>query len=227
MKGQTISDWIISMEKLSPGLSKSLHSEKRQDIQRLANSGLPVTEGFKISYVNFLKQPKRLIKFLKSYNQFVVRALPNTPKLPRRYKKYLKNYEQASNFLKSVIKTKNIYDVFITHQPSEKYSGIISLSPAIAVVELGTIGLDKFSHGLGTRNGGIFLNSGSNKFSLFETYSTGKRKTSDKLTNYMHQSLRYITKADFPIRQGYFEFLISKEDKIYFVDYKINEGYLV
>jgi len=227
MKGQTISDWIISIDDLYPELSKNLHSEKKQDVRRLANSGLPTTKGFKVSYVNFLKQPKKLIKFLESYNQFVVRALPNTPKLPRRYRKYIRNYEQASDFLKSVIKTKEAYDIFITYQPSEKYSGIISLNPAIAVVELGRIGLDKFSHGLGTRYGGIFHNFGFNKFSLFKTYSTGKRKTSEKLTNYMRQSLMHITKADLPTQQGYFEFLISKEDKIYFVDYKINKGYLI
>jgi len=227
MKGQTISDWIISIDELYPKLSKNLHSEKKQDIRRLANSGLPILKGFRVSYINFLKQPKKLIKFLESYGQFVVRALPNTPKLPRRYRKYIRNYEQASDFLKSIIKTKDIYDIFITYQPSEKYSGMISLNPAIAVVELGRIGLDKFSHGLGTRYGGIFHNSGFNKFFLFKTYSTGKRKTSDKLINHMRQSLMHITKADLLTQHGYFEFLISKENKIYFLDYKINKNYLV
>ena len=83
----TISDWIISMEKKGfKNQAKSFHSKKLEDYQRLKDLNLPTFDDIIVPYNNFKENNKSLEEFLEKYNGFVIRAIPNTKKLPRRYK---------------------------------------------------------------------------------------------------------------------------------------------
>nr|MCK4930057.1 hypothetical protein [Nanoarchaeota archaeon] len=121
-KALTVSDWIIRIRGSHPDLAESMHSTKKQDNERLRNSGLPVYEDFKQPYLNFLKNPKKLIKFLQAHGTVCVRALPRTSKLPRRYKLGVRSLEQATEFLSSSVQDPEIYDILVGEQQPQKYS---------------------------------------------------------------------------------------------------------
>jgi len=226
-KGLTISDWIIGLEERGHALASELHSVKEIDYLRLKLSGLPIYKDFSLSYLRFIEKPRDLISFLNRYEMFVVRALPSTSNLPRRYKKGVKDYRQASEFLNSVInpRKKDLYTILITEQEPQKFAGLIALRPDSAIIEVGMSGLDNFSHGLGKRWVGCFDNEGINKFRAREYKTSYKIPINEKIKEIMNKALIYIKRSKRIHNQGYFEFIVTKDDEIKFVDYKINKAY--
>jgi hypothetical protein len=226
-KGKTISDWVIGLDSRENKLADRLHSVKKQDNLRLANSGLPVYAVFGISYADFLKKPKSLIDFFNSYDMFCVRALPRTSQLPRRYKLRVKSLEEATEFLKSVVGNKiDIYDVLANEQQDQKFAGMIILKPDMATVEIGRSGLDRFSHGEGKRYVGIFNNEGLNKFRARKFLGNYKRPITLQIKTLMNRALRCIKSTKIIDNKGYFEFIVTDKNEIKFLDYKISEGYV-
>jgi len=224
-KTLTISDWVIGMGDSHPDLAESLHSTKKQDNERLRNSGLPIYADFRLPYLKFLENQRKLIKFLQAHGTVCVRALPRTPKLPRRYKLGVKSLDQAVEFLNSSIQDPEIYDILVSEQQPQKYSGIIILKPDQAVIEIGRLVLDKFSHGDGKRYVGNFDNEGINKFRARGFSGNYQLPISPKIKTLMNRALRCIKSSKEICNKGYFEFIVTDKNEIKFLDYKVAKGY--
>ena len=224
-KALTVSDWVIGVGDSHPDLAESLHSIKKQDNERLRNSGLPILENLAINYLDFLKTPRRLRSFFQDHGLFAIRALPRTSQLPRRYKLGVESLEEATKFLSSAINDKKIYDILMTKQQPQKYSGIIILKPDQAVIEIGRLGLDRFSHGDGKRYVGDFDNEGINKFRVRGFSGNYELPIGPKIKTLMNRALRCIKSSKEICNKGYFEFIVTGKNKIKFLDYKVAEGY--
>ena len=81
MSGKTMSDWEKQVRAI--GLSDyadSIHTNKTEDLQNLANSKLPQSNWISVPYTKFNKRNKELTSFLNKYIQlgegFVVRLIP-------------------------------------------------------------------------------------------------------------------------------------------------------
>lgn len=221
----TISDWVIKMKDSHSDLAESLHSTKKQDNERLRDSGLPIYEDIKLSYQDFLKNPVKIKEFLQTYGNVCVRALPRTSKLPRKYKLNVKSLEEATEFLDSSVQDPKIYDILVSEQQAQKYSGVIILTPDTATIEIGKSRLDRFSHGDGKRYVGTFDNIGLNKFKPKDFSGNYKLPINLRIKTLMNRALHCIKSSKEICNRGYFEFVVTDQNDIKFLDFKVAEGY--
>ena len=230
---KTISDYVVKLRSL--GLEKqaeNFHTEKIKDMERLRKSGLPQFNWLKLPYSEFNIQNTELIDFLSKYNGFVIRALPTEQGykkgFTRRSKRGFFSFEDCKDFLTSIIKTnRNYYDVGITNWEPTKCGGII-ISKAENLRAEFDIELDQLEHGE------------TIPFISFLIDFTKLGHISDKTTHYLKQTFKNeklsrkvldcltLNKDSFnPLfKRGYFEFVITKTNKIRFLDYKVNPMYL-
>jgi hypothetical protein len=225
---KTMSDWIIAMQtKGLESLAKSIHTNKIEDAKRLENSGLPVFKGMRLPYREFHKQNQDLIKFLKSCEGVVIRALPINPKLPRRYKIGVRSFEECEEFLRHHVKKGQEYEVYITEWEAQERSAIIISNPKEVRLEVGRCNLDELSH---EENCSLSCRIDLTRIGHLENKTEWGKKGDKKDRKTMQKALRdlELTRDTFnPLfRRGYFELVLTQSGKIKFVDYKINPMYL-
>ncbi len=232
--GGTVSDWIIEME--NAGLDKIatlFHSEKLQDYKRLKESGLPTFDDFIIPYNQFDKGNKTLKDFLSKYEGFVIRAIPNTKELPRKYKIGVYSFDDCLDFLTKNVQRehKEKYSVLLTDHEPTTWAGIIISKPQDVLIEVAQSGLDELSHGQVTPSGGYFAKHGCNHFRSmrYNTEDVQQKILMWRAMQYLRKDLQSDSDL-FPniaFKKGYFEFVTTeRNDRIKFLDYKVNEMYL-
>jgi len=227
--GKTISDWLIVAEQEQIDID-GFHTVKLEDYQRLKNSGLPVFNDFQLPYSQFNRNNVELTNFLSIYKGFVIRLLPNTKKIPRKYKIGVKSFEECKNFLEKSAEGEDkwIYIVLLTEYELSKGSGIIISNPREVRVEIGDFGIDELSHGKDPLISCLIDLTGIGH--ITDKMQWGKNKWTLENEREVLRSLRHIelTRDIFnPLyMRGYFEFVISEDKRIRFLDYKTNENYL-
>lgn len=229
VKGQTMSDWIISMkEKGLRDFATSLHSEKIEDSKRLENSGLPVFRGLRLDYQDFNEQNHSLMNFINSCRKgVVIRALPQTPNLPRRYKIGAQGYCECEQFLRRNVVKDNNYVVYITEWEPQNRAAIIISNPKRVLVEVGKCSLDDLSHG---GNFTLSCNIDLTSVGHLENKIIWTKRGDHKDQKVMKKALRTLelTRDSFNpyFKRGYFELVSTISGHVKFVDYKVNEMYL-
>ena len=225
--GETMSDWVITGKKF--GL-EYLATDKFEDYERLIESGLPRFDDFKIHYKEFKKGNKGLKGFLAKHKYFTIRAIPNTKDIPRRYKVGVGSFDECQKFLeKNIQKGKEgIYSILITeHEPTYK-SGIIISRDKDVLIEIGDFQLDELSHGRTPSAGctiDLLIFGSINKKTTWHIQASLENKSLVKKALNCIKTGRNA--LDYNFMKGYFEFVVTeKEDKIKFLDFKINEMYL-
>ncbi len=229
MPGKTISDYVIALrEKGLENLAADLDTIKAKDYQRLKNSGLPVYADFSLQSTEFSEKNKKLMKFLSQYPRVTIRALPKTSALPRRYKICVRGYKECSEFLEQEVpkNKREKYSMLLTEYKPSNSSGIIIIKKDIAIAEVAEAGLAAFSHDETLCYTGIFGIFNYHKFRKIKFISPRKGRIKNKVKQAMHKSLMYITKAGLPEPEGYFEFIITEDGEIKFLDYKTAPSYL-
>ena len=231
-----ISSWIIQAQKYGLShIAESLHSTKLEDYERLKRSNLPIFADFSCHVNNFDEQNKELCFFLDKYDQFIVRALPNTRNLPRRHKLGVKSFNECRQFLNEVIgkDDEEKYSVLMTENEEPKWVGAIIVRDEGALIEVGkSKNLNDVVHGHINPHLGRFAYHGFNHYRSmrYATRNFDAREVMWRALNFLRYD--FISDSDlFPeisFRKGYFEFVLTeKTNKIKFLDYKVNEGYLV
>ena len=150
--GKTISDWIIKARKIKglENLALSLDSEKRKDLRRLKDSGLPIFEEFSLPLEAFNYCNADLQEFMSRHELFFIRALPKSSSLPRRFKVDVTSFKECEDFLHDEVPKKNRLDYTISlsgKEPNHRCGAIICRGEGEALIEIANGGLDKFSHG--------------------------------------------------------------------------------
>lgn len=230
----TISDWIIALEKAGfKEEAAALHSDKLQDYKRLKESGLPTFEDLILPFHEFKEGNASLEGFLRKHDNFVVRAIPNTRNLPRRYKIGVKTFVEFQEFLLENINSgdEEKYQIFITEFEPQNMAGAVISRGEDVLIEIARGNLDAFSHGQTNPIAcGHFAFHGYNHYKSMQ-YTTNTPHLNKLLWNVL-QCLRtdtriedFIPEIDF--MRGYFEFVITEKGSIKFLDYKLNDAYLV
>ncbi len=227
--GQTISDWIIALQESGHDKqAQALQSNKLEDARRIQNAGLPALMGIKIPYTEFSLSNSEIKKFFSRHPKTVVRALPRASDIPRRYQMNICSAREARDFLRGVIEKdqRAKYDVFISEQVDARWSGIMISTTQRTIVEISRASLEKLSHGevIPFANG------------VFEPeirrmkYSTSDKSARTAIWN----TLQYIrhdqpTEGALPhiaFTPGYFEFMVRRNGRPVFADFKEAPGYL-
>ncbi|MDD5253720.1 MAG: hypothetical protein PHG05_01270 [Candidatus Nanoarchaeia archaeon] len=227
---KNISDWVIAAEKERIDLGR-FHSDKLEDWRRLKGSGLPIYD-FIIVHVEDIKAGDPLVSnFLNKYPRFVVYAIPNTKEMPRRYKLNLKSFEECNNFLRETINPRDCkkYTIILEdYGVGDKIGGVIISKNSEVLIEAAEGTLEKMSHG----DIPLFLSCKidlgkvghiENKMEWF----IGKNNLNMKFVRFIIDYIDLAKDIFNPhLMKGYFEFIITNNDELKFLDYKINEMYL-
>lgn len=225
----TISDWIIVARQRGLESITRFHTTKSEDYERLKNSGLPIFDDIEVPYSQFTPNNEELTAFFTKYPGFCVRALPNTKDLPRKFKLGIKSFEEAQEFLREKIaqgkeaQYRILANEYGQEEPTTR-SGIIISKGEHALVEIADIGLVELSHGDVDKTFiGEFTNhyKGSHRSMRYNTEDPEKR-------NLIWKALQFIrvNSSDIRFKKGYFEFVITDDNRIFFLDYKTNDAYL-
>ncbi|MFA5173756.1 MAG: hypothetical protein WC438_01085 [Candidatus Pacearchaeota archaeon] len=226
MNNKSMSDWILSARKQGINDLNDFDTNKIKDYQRLKDFGLPVFDDFLCSSIKFSDKNKGLMKFLEKYSSFVIRAIPNSPNSPRRHKVGVHSFEECLDFLNEINARKS-YNILLTeHEPTNK-GGIIISKISELIIELGK-NIEILEHG-GDPTTSWFIDL--TKPGYLRDKIIEYRKASEIDKQILNRALNYIDLNQTPFNsrfmRGYFEFVVtSKNNKIRFLDYKINEKYL-
>ncbi len=210
-KFRSMASWIIHASNHGIDMRK-FHSDKLEDNQRLEESGLPVWNKFKVPYREFHKNNPQLMEFFSKYEQFLIRAIPNTSELNRFSNLGVSDFKECLDFLRKGVNPKHAdsYSVLMTEWEPTEYGGIIISRPNSRIIEISKE-LDELEHGQVTPVTG-YSNGLGMKYTTEDT----------ELRQLMWNSLKYVKGLE-----GYFEFVITEKDRsIKFIDYKTSRGYL-
>jgi hypothetical protein len=230
--GKTISDLIIRLRETGFNEEAAAwRTDKLEDYQRLKDSGLPRFQDIQIPYNQFNNKNKSLLDFLLKYEQYVVRAIPNTMEFPRRYKIGVKSLQECQNFLKEVIEPKNtsIYTIFLSENEPIEWGGTIISSEYEAFpgqygvcIEMARANQDAVSHGeVKVIHGRLGFLPDCPCTMYYTTEKPYERELMWRVLSKIRLG------SDFVFMRGYFEFAVTQKGKIVFFDYKINKNYLV
>lgn len=226
----TIRDWIISAREKGIDLSY-LDSDKVEDTRKLELLDIPLDANYTCLYLEFKKENKELMDFMKQYKQFCVRAIPlaHRKDLPRRPKLDLRSFEECKDFVDEATKGhEKDYNVIVSEFSSQIYGGtLISASRYVR----GEIGKSLADLCLCKELPLASFELDKGKIGYITDKIEWKLNTDNKAKSALWKALMYITLKhnmfDPIIHRGYFEFVVRKNMNIKFVDYKDNEWYLV
>ncbi|MBW2996604.1 hypothetical protein KY332_04880 [Candidatus Woesearchaeota archaeon] len=200
---RSLSQWVKNSKRL-----EGLVSDKEQNLARIKEYGLPSLDFFIPENISDIKQ------FLKKYKSIVIRATPLDNRNIRKYRLDVRSFEDYLSFLKDI--NPDNYKIILSEYVSCEYAGAIISNPPRIVIELLKGTHDELIHGSST------------PFTNFVDF-TGKmiynEKMSEKEKNLVWKTLKTIKISKGDYLKGYFEFLITKQDKPKFIDYNIRKIY--
>lgn len=231
-----MSDWEknIRKERGYKNLADRIHTSKVEDMERLKNSGLPQYDFIKIPYLEFNKRNKTLMNFITKCSRldygFCIRALPNENGIKlgftRKFKLGNMNYSDLKQFLYREVKEPfNVWDVGLSNWKSQIYGGTIILNERYAIVEMAK---EEDGGVIAVTSGEVIPIIGRQNFTEGGSHSFGLKYTTEDETerSIILKALRCVKENPKTMSRGYFEFVVSEDEKIFFLDYKINLEYL-
>ncbi|MBD3252301.1 hypothetical protein GF386_01065 [Candidatus Pacearchaeota archaeon] len=241
----SVRGWIISARKRGISLDL-LDSDKTADMERLQKmrSSIPVYDSYCCDYSEFSRWNRDLMRFLKKYGGFVVRAIPIPERtdLPRRPITGMLSYSDCRWFLEReeiVQKNKRNYRVVVSEWEPEEYAGILILGADSGKrvtgeqprrLIRGEIGknLTRLSFGWEIPLAGFEIDRG--KTGRIED-KTKWNSSDNHARELLWRAYKFVCNDDgfspYLDKPSYFEFVVTcYGEKIRFVDYKDVRGYL-
>jgi len=231
-----MSDWEAEMRKRGfESLAEKIHTERIEDMVRLGESGLPQYDFLTLPYMQFKKDNNELTQFIEKYQEqkqgFCIRALPTKEGmregLTRKFKFDYMDYQDMKDFLKENIKEPySSWNVGLTNWEPNSYGGIIILNENQTIIEMAR---EEEGGVRATGYGEVIPVRGERGF-VRGTYYHGLRynTTNIKERQILWKALQEVMKNPKTCEGGYFEFVVTeRNNKIMFIDYKINPLYLL
>jgi hypothetical protein len=230
--GGTISDWIEIARRTKVDLS-GLDTKKREDMERLRNSGLPQFDSFDLPYSEFTKDNKELMMFIRKNERVTIRALPKESGKAKGFTREYEigwpcSYDSCRGFLNEVI-AGNVddYDVGMTSWEYNHYGFVLISSPKFVFGELGKR-LDNLSHGLEVPLASFVVDRSG--VGHLEDKTRWIKARNKKSASKLLEALKHIKEPSDNFNpsflEGYFEGVITKSG-VKFLDYKVNQAYLL
>jgi len=194
---KSLSQWIKNSKKL-----KRLIIDKEKNLYRIKEYKLPCLD-FLVS-----KNKSDITQFLNRYKSIVARAMPLNDKNVRKYKTDIRSFEEYLSFIGDI--ELDYYQIILSEYVPCKYAGAIISNSNNTVIELLKGTHDELVHGIST------------PFTSYVDF-TGKitysKEMSRKEKNIVWKTLKTINISKGNYLKGYFEFLITTEEKLKFIDY--------
>ncbi len=207
----TLSGWFKASKEKNIPLEKYIVVNYPKDLARLHSSGLPFYDLIIIDGEKYEKEKIRI--FSKKYKLNWVRVYNKNKKGERYYKLNLKNYDDIISFIESLNINLKDFDIQIFEYQINRFGGnIVSENNKISIEiikgkqELVSRSYEPFFHGAINNTGRLnFL----------------EKDVPKKIKAAAEKVIKHIKIERNEFLKGYFEFVVSDENKVYFVDYKL------
>jgi hypothetical protein len=206
----TWSDWFKSAEQFNLPLDTHLNINTAQDIDRLTNSGLPHFDSIIIKGSSFDRES---IKDFAARHPNTWMRVVNKQTGKRQYKIGMYSFDEIMGFIKSLNIDIAEHDFQLFENCDERYGGNVITENNSTVIEIvegkqDLVGKSKvpFFHGFISSTGRLFFH---------------EHHTPLKMKKAARSVLKHLKIARDRHIPGYFEFLVSKQGRVYFLDYKL------
>jgi hypothetical protein len=205
----TWSEWFKNADKDDIPLSEFLIINQPKDIERLYSSGLPVCDRLLVACKEYLNDS--VVKFCEKHNGVWIRVYNKTE---RHYKLGLKGHAQVKEYIESLDIDVSKFKIQIFEFDPNKFGGnIVSGEKGVYIEMVYGDQLDvancwkEFCHGYISPLG------------ILKFHETD---VTDEMKRTAFNVLKCLKTSKGNYMKGYFEFVVSVKNNIYFLDYKVN-----
>jgi L-rhamnose mutarotase len=208
----TWKDWFkVAKEKNIP-LQNYLTINQPKDLERLHNSGLPFYDFIILNGRDFKKEEENIKEFSKKHKQMWIRVIGSEG---RHYKLDIRGYEQLIEFISSLKINIENYQLQLFEYHENIFGGNIIVNDEEIYIELAEGTQERVSRNfladLIIYKGRINKNG---RLTFFE------REVPGKIRRIANRMLKFIKIDRTNYLKGYFEFAVSQEGEVFFLDYK-------
>lgn len=204
-------DWFKAAHQRNIRLEDSLVIDLDKDIERLYSSGLPVYARLIIGGKDYPSKREEIKDFCKKYERTWIKVY--NAKEKRRYSAMdLRGYEKLIEFIDGLKINLDSFDIHLSEFQPNKFGGNVLTDERGTVIEMIDGHQDIISKSTRPFFHGYISESGTLKF--HET------NIPEEMRIAAWRTLQYLKISGREFLPGYFEFMVSDKDKIYFFDYK-------
>jgi len=205
----TWNDWFVSAKNKNFNLERYLKVDQPSDLKRLYSSGLPCFDYLPVKGSNY--SSKEVKEFIIAHKSIWVRVIDH--RLQKRQSKLeMKNFDEFEAFLKSLPFNLNDCSIQLYQMEKNEFGGNVISSPKLTLIEI-AYGLQDIV-GKSTEP---FFHGKINSHGRLEFVESN---VPNKIILASKKVLSYLKKSRESYLEGYFEFAISFDGKVYFMDYK-------
>lgn len=205
-------DWFKAAHEKNIRLEDSLVIDLDKDIERLYSSGLPVYDRLIINGIDYPSKKEEIGEFCKKYERTWIKVY--NAKEKRRYSAMdLKGYGELIKFIEGLNIDLDNFDIHLFEFRTNKFGGNVLTDERGTVIEMIDGPQDIISKSTRPFFHGYISESGTLKFH--------EQNTPEEMKRAAWRTLQYLKIGGREFLQGYFEFMVSDEDRVYFFDYKL------
>lgn len=215
----TWSEWFKAAKEGNVPLEKYLVIDPIRDLERLYSSGLPVYNKITVGGNNYKQERRRIEEFSEKHNECWVRVY-NKTRRGERYSKFpLEHFEDITYFIEKLEVDLTEFEIQLFECHENKFGGNILSDNRGTYIELVEGTQDVVGKSLG-----FFFHGSVNYFGRLCFWEEEKEEVPLKIKRGAKEALSYLKMSRNEFIEGYFEFIISKEGNVYFLDYKTGLG---
>ena len=205
----TWNEWFVSAKEKNFDLKKYLKVDQQNDLERLYSSGLPC---FELLLLNGTEvNSKKVENFITKHKMIWTRVV-NSKEGKRQSKLGIKSFEEFIEFFNSLPFKQEDCSIQLYQMKKNYLGGNIIASENSANIEIA----------FGTQNivgksTQTFFHGKVNDLGRLEFF---EKNTPDEIIRAANKALNYLKKSKGEFLKGYFEFILTLEFEVFFLDYK-------
>ncbi len=206
------SEWFKEAGKQGVDLESILPINLDADLKRLYSSGLPVYDLLRIPGKEYSKENSALKQFAEEHGRFWVRVYNRVCKGQRYSAFALEGMGGITSFIERIDTDLNDFDIQIFEWHENSFGGNI-----LSVEESAYLEIAEGTQDLVGKSSGTFYHAQTNSLGrlCFE-----KEDVPSEVNLGAQRAFDYLRLSRNEFMQGYFEFIIAENHRVYFLDYK-------
>lgn len=207
----TWNDWFVSAKEKGFPLEKFLKINQPEDLKRLKESNLPSYDSLVVDAGEY--DSAEAIRFVKKH-EFVWARVVDKKSRKRFVKLGINGFEEFSEFVKSLKLAKQCMEIQIFEFRANAFGGNVLVNKDNTFIEIAFGDWFAVGRGLGPFFHGKVSQTGKLEFK--------EKEVPEVIIVAARKVLSYLKKGRGEYMEGYFEFIISTDGKVFFMDYKVS-----
>ena len=207
----TWSEWFKHASLKGINLEECLHFDPQQDFERLYSSGLPVYDRFVIYGADYHAKKDEFLSFCQKYPLLWIRIYDSISKV-RKYSKFGITGKEALDYVNQIDSEISPFELQVYECHENKYGGNVLTNAEGTCIELIDGPQDIVGKSLKP-----FYHANIGQTGRLEFVESN---APDDIKRTAWKVLAHLKLSRSEFLPGYFEFIVSEADNVYFLDYK-------